>query len=482
MAFNVLLISCYELGHQPLGLASPAAHLLAEGFPVRCLDLSVETFDEKMVEETSLVGISIPMHTAIRLGMKVVERVRMINKDCHIAFYGLYASLNGDYLLSMGADSVIGGEFEEGMRNLARCLAGNRVDDLSGVRTRLTGSGPSMNRQRFLPPARHLLPPLDHYARLEWGSETRLVGAVEASRGCAHRCLHCPVTPVYQGRMRIVQEEVVLADIANLVAMGAGHINFCDPDFLNGVAHSMRIVRHMNEVYPQITFDFTAKIEHILEYRHLIPELKALGCVFTQSAVESLNDTILGYLEKGHTRADVWKALEITREAGITLRPSFVSFTPWTSLSDYIDVIDFIESNDLIYHVDPVQLAIRLLLPPGSSLLGTPQMTPHIGRLNSEKFSYEWKHPDPRMEALEKEVSRTVERAAHISEDAVDTFSQIKAHALFLSGATSVAERESKICPKAERPPRLTESWFCCAEPTEDQLLPIKSRSQSAAV
>ena len=482
MDFNVLLISCYELGHQPLGLASPSAHLLSDGHSVQCLDLSTESFDEEKIRNASLIGISVPMHTAIRLGMKVVDRVRSINKDCHISFYGLYASLNGDYLLKSGADSVIGGEFEEGLRSLSRDLAGNRVECSSGVRTRSNWSGPSMDRQRFRAPARHLLPPLERYARLEWRSVMKLVGAVEASRGCAHRCLHCPVTPVYQGRIRIVQEEIVLADIENLVRMGAGHINFCDPDFLNGVEHSMRIVRRMHDSFPHLSFDFTAKIEHLLEYDNLIPTLKELGCIFIQSAVESLNDTILEKLEKGHTRADVLKALNVTRSAGIALRPSFVSFTPWTTLEDYLDVIEFIETNNLIYHVDPVQLAIRLLLPPESSLLGTPQILPYIRSLNAEKFSYEWKHADPRMEGLGEKVSKIVERAVEISEDPMITFHEIKTLAGSLAGRTFPARDDLPPCPKEDRPPRLTESWFCCAEPTEDQLLPITSRSQGAVV
>ena len=474
---NILLISCYELGHQPLGLASPAAHVLAEGLPLGCLDLSVEPFDEEKVRKASFIGISIPMHTAIRLGVKVAERVREINPACHICFYGLYASLNGEYLLKTHADSVIGGEFERPLMNLLRSLLGRPVDDLSGVWTKSHRSEPFLGRQPFLPPLRYLLPPLSRYARLDTGSELKLVGCVEASRGCAHQCLHCPITPVYSGRMRIIHEDVVLADIRNLVDMGVEHITFYDPDFLNGVEHSMRIVHRMHDEFPHLTFDMTAKIEHIVDYRCLIPELKELGCVFIQSAVESLNDAILGYLEKEHTKSDVLKALEITRTAEISLRPSLVSFTPWTTPTDYLEVLEFVEEQDLIYAVDPVQFAIRLLLPPGSSLLGTPQIAPFVGELDAEKFSYEWKHPDPGMDALESEVCQVVELAARTSEDPLLTFLKIRGLALSSIAGKRVEVPDLKIRPKGGRPPRLTESWFCCAEPTQDQLIPITSSS-----
>lgn len=458
---KTLLISVYELGHQPLGLASPAAHILAHDLSLECLDLSIQPFDEEAVRAADIVGISIPMHTAIRLGVKLAGRVRNVNERCHICFYGLYASLNGDYLLRTYADSVIGAEFEQPLLNLLRYLSGRPVDSLFGVRTRSSYSPPFLGRQQFLPPARHLLPPLERYARLDTGTELKLVGSVEASRGCAHQCLHCPITPVYEGRMRIINEDVVLADIRNLVAMGAQHITFSDPDFLNGVKHSMRIAQRMHEEFPHLTLDVTTKIEHILEHRTLIPRLKELGCVFILSAVESLNDEILRYYDKGHTKADVLQALEITRAAGLPLRPSLVSFSPWTTLEDYLEVLHFVEEQRLVYHVDPVQYAIRLLVPPGSSLLNTPQIAPYIGELDEENFNYVWEHADPRVDLLQRQVSKVVEEATRTHEDEQVTFQKIKGLALSALDGGTLPLLEISSVPQGRRPPRLTESWFC---------------------
>ena len=44
---QVVLISTYELGRQPFGLASPAAWLRQAGARVTCLDLSVERLNEE---------------------------------------------------------------------------------------------------------------------------------------------------------------------------------------------------------------------------------------------------------------------------------------------------------------------------------------------------------------------------------------------------------------------------------------------------
>ena len=256
-----------------------------------------------------------------------------------------------------------------------------------------------------------------------------------------------------------------------MVAEGAGHITFGDPDFLNGPGHALKLARALHAEFPAVTFDFTAKIEHILAHRALFPEFGALGCVFVVSAVESLSDVVLANLEKGHTGADVPVALDIVRRAGIALRPSFVAFTPWTTLEDYRHLLDVVEAEDWIDEVDPVQYAIRLLVPPGSSLVPRPAMRPHLGPLDPATFTYQWTHPDARMDRLHLEVCGLVEAAAQGGEDPAVTFERIRAAALAVADGTPprprVAERPRPLPPRS---PRLTESWFCCAEPTESQL------------
>ncbi|MBA2450923.1 MAG: radical SAM protein [Chloroflexi bacterium] len=460
---NVLLLSTYELGHQPLAVARPAAHLIAAGFDVRCQDLSVEPLDETLVREATLVGISVPMHTATRLGARVAERVRALNPGCHIAFYGLYASLHADVLIGASADSAIGGEFEEPLVRLACALSANgasRTATLDGVRASGSDGGTFLGRQVFELPRRDLLPPLERYARVDTGAgQQKLVGYVEASRGCAHRCLHCPITPVYNGRLRVVGADVVLQDIGQLVQMGAEHITFGDPDFFNGIRHSLRIVEAMHEAFPRLTFDATIKVEHILEHRPHIPTLAAAGCLFIVSAVEAVHDHILANFQKGHTAADVDTALAIADAAGIPLRPTFVAFTPWTTLIDYLELVEFILQRDLVRHVDPVQLVIRLLVPRGSSLIGTPAMDPFLGPFNPTTFSHGWQHPDPRVDRLQERVAAVVERGARESADPESVFTRIHELASAAVGRSVAPGVASGRPPRAV--PRLTEPWFC---------------------
>jgi radical SAM superfamily enzyme YgiQ (UPF0313 family) len=426
------------------------------------------------------------MHTALRLGVRVAELIRALNPACHICFYGLYASINAEYLLQRLADSVVGGEYEVPLRSLIKALdQGQAISLLEGVSSRNRVIGPALQRvyastASTIPhpiPSRAGLPMLNHYARLEHNGTERLAGYVEASRGCLHHCLHCPIVPVYEGHFFLVPEAVVLEDIRRQVHAGATHITFGDPDFLNGPGHSMSIVHAMHEEFPHLTFDFTAKIEHLLKRRALMPDLAAQGCLFVISAVESFSDSVLDLLQKGHTGTDVIVALGMLREAGIALRPSLVAFTPWTSLDEYERMLHMVEAHDLIDATDPVQLSIRLLVPPGSALLAKSDIQRFLGPLDQASFQYPWTHPDERMDRLHQAVSAIVEASAKEEEDAMVTFDRIRAIADEIACRHAESSTRTRVStPDRPKPPRLTESWFCCAEPTTQQFRPLLTK------
>ena len=444
---EILLVACYELGHQPLSVAWPAAFLERAGFRPAVMDLSVEPFDPDKVRRARLVAVAVPMHTALRLGVAAAARVRAANPDAHICFYGLYAALNAEYLTSQGhADSVLAGELEDALVALARRLAD------PGPRVRLA-------RLDFPVPARAALPALKKYAHLDREGASHLVGYVEASRGCKHGCRHCPIPPVYGRRFFVVPPEVVLADVRQQVTAGAAHVTFGDPDFLNGPRHALAVARALHAEFPALTFDFTAKIEHLLRERAHLAELAALGALFVVSAAESLDEAVLAILDKGHTRADIETALAVTRAAGLSLRPTWVAFTPWTTLAGYGAWLDFIATEGLVDATDPVQYALRLLVPPGSWLLQEPAMRRHLGPLVPDGFHYEWTHPDPRVDALQADVAAVVAAAADRREDAALGFDRVRALAAAAAGAPAPAS--VGLAPDRRRPPRLSEPWFC---------------------
>ncbi len=460
---DILLISCYELGHQPFHLASLAA-MLADYLPV-CVDTAVETLADETIRQARFVAIAVPMHTALRLGEQIARRVRIINPDAHICLYGLYALLNAEHLLQDTIDAAIGGEYEVPLLRLIESLeqkaSDGPSDALPGVYTRSAKSEPWIARTPFVVPERKQLPALDQYARLQWGEELRIVGYTESTRGCKHTCLHCPVTPIYGGRFFAIPADVVLADIRAQVARGAQHVTFGDPDFWNGPTHALRVLRAMHREFPTLSFDATIKIEHLLQHRHLLPEMKELGCAFIVSAVESLNDTVLEHLDKGHTAADVAEAFDEVGRAGIVLRPSLLPFTPWETLESYIKLLDFFEEHHFVEHIDPVHLSIRLLVPPGSAHLNTPDSSMWIGELDPGAYTYRWQHPDPRMDELQVKIAALVDKAECSQADGLLTFFQVKALVYAAQGQKFSTFRAFRQYGQRSILPHLTESWFC---------------------
>ncbi len=453
---RALLISTYEMGRQPFGLASPAAWLRAAGWEVVCADVAKERLDADRVRSADLIAFHLPMHTATRLALPVVEQVRRLNPSARVCAYGLYAPLNGDALRALGVDDVLGGEFEEDLVAIARGMpaadaAGPQDPPYTQPHRR------PLPKIHFLVPDRSGLPPLSKYATLQMpDGGRRLVGYTEASRGCRHLCRHCPVVPIYNGQFRVVQREVVLADVDAQIAAGAEHITFGDPDFFNGPTHAMRIVEALHTAHPAVTYDVTIKVEHLLRHRALLPRLRASGCAFVTSAIESVDDAVLALLEKGHTRRDFVEAVASCRAAGLTIIPTFVAFHPWLTLEGYCDLLDVIADLELVHHLAPIQLAIRLLIPDGSRLLELPEVRSLVEGFDPATLTHRWTHPDARVDDLQREIASLV--GVRLTSDRRSVFEEISALAHARAG---VARAATKPARDRATVPYLNEPWYC---------------------
>jgi len=451
---NIVLISTYELGRQPFGLASPAAWLRRSGAEVACLDLSREPFREEAIRGAALIAFYVPMHTATRLAAELLKTIRERNPDAHICFYGLYAPVNEPWLRALGVQTILGGEFEQGLTDLAKRIAAGRGADPQ--------SEPviSLARQKFVVPDRTGLLALDQYARLALpDGEKRTVGYTEASRGCKHLCRHCPIVPVYKGVFRVVDRDVVLADIRQQIATGAQHITFGDPDFFNGIGHAIPLVKVLHNEFPQITYDATIKIEHLLRHSEFLPMLRQTGCLFVTSAVESVDDVVLEKLDKHHTRADFLDVVRRFQEIGLTLQPTFLPFTPWTSLESYLDLLEALRENGLVENVAPIQLAIRLLIPSGSRLLELSEVRALATRFDESAMVYPWKHSDPRVDTLSQELQQIVHAGEKLNQSRSRIFERIETAARRAAGAPALPKQPPMISRAAI--PHLTEPWYC---------------------
>ena len=261
---------------------------------------------------------------------------------------------------------------------------------------------------------------------------------------------------MYGGRFFAIPTGTVLADVEQQVAAGVTHVTFGDPDFLNGPGHALRVARGLAGRFPGLTFDFTAKVEHLVRHEARLPELVRCGAAFVVSAVESLSDEVLRRLRKGHDRADVLRAFAACDRAALPLRPTLVPFTPWETLNGYLDVIETFEERGWVGRLDPVQLSLRLLVPPGSLLVGDPGLP--LEGLDEGALTWRWRHPDPRMDALQARVASVVAAGAARGEAPEATIAEVKALALAAAGRAHVHVARPFSTTGS---PRLTESWFC---------------------
>lgn len=504
---RVLLVSTYELGHQPLHLATPAAALRRAGHEVRTVDLHERPWgaaDDASLGWAELLAVSVPMHTAMRLAVPLLRRARERQPDLVVCLYGLYATLADSADLAGVADVALAGEYLDGLVELAAGSARSQVRAPGGSShggSSHGGSSPptppsgalstaasssdaggsgrpasepavrvELGRRRpGLVPDRQGLANLGAYARLSTRDGEHLAGYVEATTGCAERCRHCPVPVVYAGRVRRVPVDDVVADVESLVALGARHVTFGDPDFLNVPRHAERVVDAVHGAFPEVTFDVTAKVTHLLRHDDLVARWAHQGLAFVVSALETTDDAVLALLGKGHTRADASRAVDLLAGHGVTVRPSWLPFTPWTTAASVVDLLRFTAAHGLVPATDPVQYSIRLLVPPGSLLLELPEARRRLDGYDPNRLSWTWSAADHRLDALQSRLAARAEEAGRAASGPAEVWPEICD--LVADALDEPAVRELRSAGAAGVPaPGLTEPWFCCAEPTEGQL------------
>ena len=264
------------------------------------------------------------------------------------------------------------------------------------------------------------------------------------------------MVPVYEGQFRVVQREVVLEDIRQQVAAGARHITFGDPDFFNGPTHAMRIVEAFHAEFPEVTYDATIKIEHLKQHLDLLPALKQTGCLFVTSAVESIDDSVLALLEKGHTRQDFYQVAASLRQIGLSLQPTFIAFMPWTTIEGYGALLQALADLELVENTAPVQLALRLLVTQKSRLLDLPDIQSVIGPFDEKALVYPWKHANRDVDTLANLTFQLVSRRQAENKTRAEIFGEI--WELVLRTPAPALRAQPAV-------PHLDEPWYCCAEP-----------------
>ena len=441
---KILLTSFYDLGKQPKIIAEIVDRYNSSEIDFDFFDFSVE--DQNIdLENYDVLGIYAPMHTATILSIEYIKDKKLPNK---MFTFGLYGSVLEDFNSSI------------------RYIKDIESDELS-LFLEINDDHQFSLKNNI--PNRQIFPDISNYAHLVDGSNNLIAGSVETTYGCKHSCTHCPVPISFNGSFKTYSLEKIVSDVKNQVNQGAKHISFNDPDFFNGPIHALKILESLNEKFPSITYDSTIKVEHIIKYKKYFKELSSLNMVFVISAFETTNDLVLSILEKNHTSHDLNNSIEISQDFGIDIRPTWMPFSPWTELNDLSNIVKLIEKYELRETVDPIQLTIKLLIPKHSLIIKKPEIKKYLGNYEKNSLSFKWEYENNDVEKLQSSLF-----------DFILNNSELNEHKQYL-GMVNIIEKctDTKLLTNSsydfKNVPKLSETWFCCAEPSKIQLDRIKT-------
>ena len=441
---KILLLSFYDLGKQPKIISELYKKLDNGSNQIDVVDYSIEE-KNLTLDNYDVLGIYASMHTASVLAEQYLRDRKLPNK---LFVFGLYANV-----------------FSEMFSNFQSIHSFDSDELESLLEVQLN---PNYSFKHSVPD-RTILPSITDYSHIVDGSNNLIAGSVETTYGCKHECTHCPVPIEFKGMFKTFGTEKIITDVTNQVEEGAKHISFNDPDFFNGPKHALKILQLLNEKHPSITYDSTIKVEHILKYPDYFQELKNLNMLFVISAFETTNDHVLNILQKNHSFNDLNKAVELSLENNIDIRPTWMPFSPWTEQNDLISIIKLIENYKLRETVDPIQLTIKLLVPKNSLILKRPEMKEYLLDYDPSSFSYAWKYKFPNIDNIQNELFTYV-----LQHESENEYTQYLGLVDILESHTNETLLNSEKYSQ-RIVPKLSETWFCCAEPNKIQLDRIKS-------
>ena len=471
---DILLVSCYEPGHQPQAIASAVAFLRGAGLradlPRSRGRASGRGGGARLAAARLVVVLGARCTPRWRSGLRVAARVRRENPArAPLLLRPLRGAERG--ACSAGRRRRPRPRLRGAPGRARRALdRGGAAPPAAAPRRRRRAGAAS------LVPERDALPPLARYARLAIAGEQRVAGHVEATRGCKHLCRHCPIPPVYDGRFFAVPADIVLEDARRA-------------DRRRRAPHRLRRSRlperaaatrcgspgRCTRSTPRVTFSFTAKVEHIVAATaRSFPELAAAGrAVRRERGRVAVGPRCSRRSPRGTARPTCREALAIVRGAGplpaadvrrvhalddARRLPGALPLHPRASGSRTRST--------------PCSSRSGCWSRPGSLLLGAARHRPVSGRARRGGAHLPLARTPTRAWTGSRPTSpRWSRRRRRGDEPPAD---DLRPHSPARGGRRRCPRRGA--APRAgigrgpAPPPHLTEPWFCCAQPTRRQL------------
>ncbi|GKW07622.1 arsinothricin biosynthesis radical SAM protein ArsL [Pectobacterium carotovorum] len=402
---NVLLVSIFEGGYQPITISTAYQALVGEVAvtDIEVLDIYVHGPDESKIRDRDLIFISLPLFDAVMPGVELLATIRRLNPDVKVCFYGQHATIHAARLTETGADFCILGDWELPMQSLVNAISAGGRGPLQGVMNRgdLTEPAPFFSKKGFSVPERHVLPPLEKYPNKQLNKllgKDVIVGSTELARGCKHKCLYCSVYAAYDGRVIKIPVDIITEDVKNMVYGGMTHLTFIDADWFSSRHYGIEILTELHKTHPELTFDITTRVDHIIENESRMELLRDLNVRIITSALEFPSENVLKIFNKQVTVSDTEKAIRIMKSSGIMLNPTFIMYNPWAGIRDMEHFHEWIDGVNLRDDIDPIQFETRLSLYKGSPLLLSDDIK-NVSLIEHD-FHYDWAHSDPWVDEL----------------------------------------------------------------------------------
>lgn len=400
-----ILVSIFEGGYQPINALTGLAALHDAGHDTDFLDAYVDGYDIKKLSQYDTIILPVPLYDSLNSAIQLCKELKAAGCKAETVMFGQYATINAPYLSGRYADHVVSGEWEVPLVSLMNRKAGGTEPVVNVYSHGSTTPEQAVQmlklRGTMAKPLRNMAPNLTKYPQPHlvtlMGTE-KVVGGIELTRGCHHKCTYCSVYSAYDGKVLLGDVDQILLDVDVLVEQGMEHMTFIDAEFFNATRRSFDALNRIHKRHPSLTFDFTTRVDHILENRDRLTELRDQGVRVITSALEFPKNEVLKQVCKEVDVEDLKEAVRLVQEAGITLNPTFIMFNPWVTLEDFPRFHDFLVETNMENLVDPVQFETRLHLYKGSPLLKND--TVRALRMEEQEFHFDWFHPDERVDDL----------------------------------------------------------------------------------
>jgi anaerobic magnesium-protoporphyrin IX monomethyl ester cyclase len=345
----------------PLGILYCAGVLKAKGIEVSLLDQPAKRFSLNQTvnwikkEDPDILGFSVLLSTA-KEAPRIAERVKDENPNITLVFGSHHSTFNAERILEKYpfVDIVIRGEGEHTSLEVAEYLERRKdLDNVAGISFRKNNiiiSNPDRPLNKNIDdlpfPDRNLSDA--QYVSVIFGAKinTKKFTTLISSRGCPFSCRFCGIRKFTRRAWRPRSVENVMAELEYLRGEGYEQFLFADDNFTLNAKRVSRLCRSIKKLGMDIEWFCDSRVDQISH--DILREMVNAGCRCVFFGMESGNQRILDYYNKGITLEQSERAVRKARKAGVDIIVgSFIVGAPDETPCEILKTLQFANRLDI---------------------------------------------------------------------------------------------------------------------------------------